>query len=66
MVIGEENYDIDVLIEKLKVFVLIQIKLVVKMDSKIVGKVCKECWLKILQMRVDFSVFLKVMDKIIK
>lgn len=48
MVIGEENYDIDVLIEKLKVFVLIQIKLVVKMDSKIVGKVCKECWLKVL------------------
>lgn len=66
MMVFFDDYDYDVLVEKMKVFVLIQIKNVFKMDSKIVGKLVKECWFKVLQLRIDFSVFFKVMDKIIK
>lgn len=66
MATGEENYDIDALTEKLKAFALTQTKSAAKMDSKTVGKVCKECWPKTLQTRVDSSVFPKVMDKTTK
>lgn len=66
MATGEENYDIDALTEKLKAFALTQTKSAAKMDSKTVGKVCKECWPKSLQTRVDSSVFPKVMDKTTK